>query len=166
MQGKHVLVAGDGADAAETALQLTHFTDSVSLLLDTNPPGLSPDAGNRLKSRKVDVYYGQLISASFRDLGEISSVLTNQGDRLFADHVFSAFGSVPNSELAKMLNLKLDADDHIVVDSEARTSLPGVFAAGDVSRLFSHQLITAAHEGSTAAMAIAHDLFEEDLQRG
>jgi thioredoxin reductase (NADPH) len=88
------------------------------------------------------------------------SVLLDTGEEIELDHLFSAFGSEPRSTLARKLGATLSANGHITVDTEARTSVPGLFAAGDVTRLFSHQVLTAAHEGATAAMAAEYDLFK------
>jgi thioredoxin reductase (NADPH) len=58
--------------------------------------------------------------------------------------------------------MALTDEGYIKVDTEARTSIPYIYAAGDVTRLFSHQVITAAHEGATAATTLAWDLFAQD----
>jgi thioredoxin reductase (NADPH) len=60
----------------------------------------------------------------------------------------------------------LSADGYIVVDSEQKTSVPGVFAAGDVTRLHSHQVTTAVHEGGQAASAANYYLYPEELKVG
>jgi thioredoxin reductase len=56
----------------------------------------------------------------------------------------------------------LNAGGYITVDTEQRTSQPGVYAAGDCTRLFAHQIATAAHEGATAAQTLNADLFAAD----
>jgi thioredoxin reductase len=50
------------------------------------------------------------------------------------------------------------------VDSEQITSIPGVYAAGDVTRLHSHQLTTAVHEGGQAASAANYFLYPAELK--
>jgi thioredoxin reductase (NADPH) len=71
-------------------------------------------------------------------------------------------GAEPNSKLARSLDAELSPEGYITVDTEARTSIPGLYAAGDVTRLFSHQIVTAAHEGATAAMAVSFDLYAQE----
>jgi alkyl hydroperoxide reductase subunit F len=51
---------------------------------------------------------------------------------------------------------------YIKSDTEQRTSGPFVYAAGDCTRLFAHQIVTAAHEGATAAQTLNYDLFKVD----
>ena len=60
----------------------------------------------------------------------------------------------------------MSGSGYIAVDTEQRTSEPFVYAAGDCTRLLAHQIVTAAHEGATAAQTLNYDLFETDeLQR-
>jgi thioredoxin reductase len=56
----------------------------------------------------------------------------------------------------------LSGGDYITVDTEQRTSEPFVYAAGDCTRLLAHQIVTAAHEGATAAQTLNYDLFHAD----
>jgi thioredoxin reductase (NADPH) len=56
----------------------------------------------------------------------------------------------------------LSPNGYITVDTEAKTNVPGIFAAGDVTKLFSHQVLTAAHEGASAACALDYYLYQQD----
>jgi len=84
----------------------------------------------------------------------IAAVRLAGGGELALDHLFSAQGATPNSALARGLGVALTDEGYVRVDTEAKTSVPGVYAAGDVTRLFAHQVLTAAHEGATAATAL------------
>jgi thioredoxin reductase len=64
----------------------------------------------------------------------------------------------------KLLGVALDAQGYIRADTAQKTNVPGVFAAGDVTRLFSHQITTAVHEGATAATAANQCLYPPALQ--
>jgi thioredoxin reductase (NADPH) len=66
--------------------------------------------------------------------------------------VFISVGWTPQNELAKQLNLTLDTEGYVVVDRMQRTSVPGVFAAGDVTGGV-RQIITACAEGAIAALS-------------
>jgi thioredoxin reductase (NADPH) len=160
MQGKRVVIAGDTAEAAEIALQMTRYTPSVTLLAGKRTPQVTPAIRARLEDQGVSFLRGRVASARERKYGMFRSVLLDTGEEIELDHLFSAFGSEPRSTLARKLGATLSANGHITVDTEARTSVPGLFAAGDVTRLFSHQVLTAAHEGATAAMAAEYDLFK------
>ena len=63
------------------------------------------------------------------------------------------------------LEVALSGGGYINVDTEQRTSESFVYAAGDCTRLLAHQIVTAAHEGATAAQTLNYDLLHEDELR-
>jgi thioredoxin-disulfide reductase len=67
------------------------------------------------------------------------------------DGIFIEIGSVPVTELFKDINIKIDEKNHIIVDEEMRTSVSGVFAAGDVTHHKLQQVVVAAGQGAIAA---------------
>jgi thioredoxin reductase len=69
-----------------------------------------------------------------------------------ADGTFIEMGLVPSSQMVQDL-VELDEGGHIKVDGLARTSLPGVFAAGDVTDIFAEQVLVAVGEGAKAALS-------------
>ena len=71
---------------------------------------------------------------------------------LEADGTFIELGLIPNSKMVSDL-VELDAHGRIRVDCHARTSLPGVFAAGDVTDSFAEQVLVAVGEGAKAALS-------------
>jgi len=71
---------------------------------------------------------------------------------LVVDHVFVALGGVPNSAPVRHI-AATNADGFILVNGYHETSIPGLFAAGDVSTLFSEQVIVAIGYGARAAMS-------------
>jgi thioredoxin reductase (NADPH) len=76
---------------------------------------------------------------------------------LEVEGVFVAIGYVPNNEIAKMLDLKLDSEGYIKVDSKQRTSMRMVYAAGDVTGGVK-QIATAVGQGAVAAITAFEDL--------
>jgi thioredoxin reductase (NADPH) len=68
-------------------------------------------------------------------------------------------GQRPNNELLDGL-VELDAGGHAIVDLQMRTAVPGLFVAGDVRTHAARQLISAAGDGATAAIAAEHYLAE------
>ena len=75
-----------------------------------------------------------------------------------ADGVFVAVGIIPNSQLAEGL-VSLDAGGYIVAGEDGRTSLEGVFAAGDVRTKQLRQVITAAADGANVITSVEHFLY-------
>ncbi|HLL61394.1 MAG TPA: FAD-dependent oxidoreductase, partial [Candidatus Nitrosocosmicus sp.] len=92
----------------------------------------------------------------------MSEVLLEDNKKLEIDFMFNQQGATPNSLLAKDIDVELDTDGYIKVDIEQRTNIPYVYAAGDVTKLFSHQIVTAAHEGSMAGQSANYDLYEPE----
>jgi len=78
----------------------------------------------------------------------VESVLLSDGDRIRADALACGFGLVPNVELAQLLGCRLNGEGFIEVNRDQRTSVPGVFAAGEVCGIGGVDLAIA--EGSTA----------------
>jgi thioredoxin reductase (NADPH) len=96
--------------------------------------------------------------------GKIETIQTKGGLTLPADQLFSQQGATPQTKLAEDIGVKLDDKGYVLTDTDQQTNIPGVFAAGDVTRLFSHQISTAVHEGGAAASAANYYLYPPELK--
>jgi thioredoxin reductase (NADPH) len=65
-----------------------------------------------------------------------------------------------------MLGVQLAENGYILVDTEQKTSVEGVYAAGDITQLHSHQVSAAVHEGAQAASAANYYLYPPELKAG
>jgi thioredoxin reductase (NADPH) len=65
----------------------------------------------------------------------------------------------PRTELARALGVQCNAEGYIDADDEQKTNVPGVYAAGDVTRAHNHQISSAVHEGGMAAAAANYYLY-------
>jgi thioredoxin reductase (NADPH) len=88
---------------------------------------------------------------------EIENVKTKVRQKLISDGVFIFIGMKPNIQLFKD-KLELDNWGYIKTDDEMRTSVPGVYAVGDVISKKYRQITTAVADGTIAAMAIAKEI--------
>jgi thioredoxin-disulfide reductase len=79
------------------------------------------------------------------------------------DGLFIEIGSIPNTKLAEKLNLKLDCEE-IQVDKNQKTSLNGIFSAGDVTNNPFKQVVTACGEGAIAAYISYQELQKEEAK--
>ena len=90
----------------------------------------------------------------------VRQVIVN-GERYEADLLFSLLGAVPNSALAAQLGVLLDEKKYVCIDDEQRTNVPRVYAAGDVTGPYAHQVSSAVHEGAMAGQTANYELYAE-----
>lgn len=168
MRGKRVVVAGNDDGAATTALQMRRFTPNVTLVTNDGSLGLTSEVADRLDRRELPVVIGRIARGVARDgePGMLASLHLEDGRELPAEHLFSHQGAMPQTALARSLGVAMSGGGYVTVDTEQRTSQPFVYAAGDCTRLFAHQIATAAHEGATAAQTLNCDLFGADEGQG
>ena len=157
-RGRSALVVGHTDDAAAEALQLQALTDRIRLLTNSPTDEISDAFRQRLTAAKIPVVDDRIDAVSCAD-GMITRVHTKGGLELDAEAVFSIQGATPQTALAEQLGVALAATGWIRVDSEQKTNRPGVFAAGDVTSLHSHQVPAAVHEGAQAASAANYFLY-------
>ncbi len=164
-RGKDILVVGHTDAAAGEAMQLHSLTDRIRLLTNSEVDAISPTFRSRLEAAGVRVIHDHIAQAFGTD-GLLSEFVTRSGERLGLDVVFSIQGANPETVLARRLGLRLAPSGWIDVDTEQKTSVEGVFAAGDVTSLHSHQVTAAVHEGAQAASAANYFLYPPELKAG
>jgi len=159
-QGKQVAVIGGGNTAVEEALFLTHHAEKVTLVHRRNSLRAERILQRRLfEHPKVEVIWD---SAVEEVLGSgtpevvtglrIRHVQSGEVQDLPLDGVFIAIGHTPNTTVFRG-QVELDSDGYVVTPPGlTQTSVPGVFAAGDVQDKHWRQAITAAGTGCIAAL--------------
>ncbi len=164
MRGQRVVVAGNDEHTAEMAIQMLRFTDRVTVVTNDGSLGIAPQTVERLDEHRIRLLVGRIAGAKARtrEEGMLAAVRLEGDEEIAADHLFSVQGSEPNTALARSLGVRVTDGGYIEADTEGKTSVPGVYAAGDVTRLHSHQIATAVHEGAAAANALNYYLFEKD----
>lgn len=165
-KNKIVGVVGGGNSAVKSAFYLSQLAKKVYLFVREDK--LQAEKINiqklieRQKIRKVEILYQTNIQKIFGKNFLEGVVFTQNGSmkEIKLDGLFLEIGAEPNNRLAKDLGLKLDEKGYIIVDSMMRTSLDGVFAAGDVCNQPENfkQLIVAAAQGTIAATSAFRDL--------
>ncbi|HEX5480907.1 MAG TPA: NAD(P)/FAD-dependent oxidoreductase [Dehalococcoidia bacterium] len=163
VRDQRVVVVGHDDDAAVTAMQLVNFTERVSFVTNRREgeSDLSDEKRGDLARRDVPLYEGCIADVQGDD-GMMHSVCLDDGRAIEADAMFNQQGATPNSALAQSVGVATSAHGWITCDVEQRTNIGRVYAAGDVTRMFAHQIVTAAHEGSMAGQAANYDLYDPD----
>lgn len=157
-RGKEVAVVGGGNTAVEEALFLTNFCSTVTLIHRRDSLRAEKILQKRLfDNPKVDILWDCAVEEILGDETgmnalKIKNVKTGEETRLEKDGLFVAIGHAPATELFKG-TLDMDKGNYILTapDSTA-TSIPGVFAAGDVADSVYRQAVTAAGMGCMAAL--------------
>jgi len=162
-RGRNILVVGHTDAAAGEAMQLHSLTDRIQLLTNSESNEISPKFQNRLDNANISVVHDHIRNVEGAD-GQLTTVITRDGVRLKLDSLFSIQGATPETTLAKQLGVRLAPSGWIDVDTEQKTSAPGVYAAGDVTALHSHQVTAAVHEGAQAASAANYFLYPPELK--
>jgi thioredoxin reductase (NADPH) len=159
-RGKEVVVVGGGNTAVEEALYLTNHATKVTLIHRRNTLRAEKILQERLlKHERIEVMWDSALDEVVGDedpLGvtgvKVRNVKTDAVTELAVDGVFIAIGHDPATQLFKG---KLDMDDEgyvITKPDSTRTSVDGVFAAGDVQDKTYRQAVTAAGTGCMAAL--------------
>lgn len=159
-RGKQVAVVGGGNTAVEEALHLTHHADHVTLIHRRDSLRAERILQDRLFAHpKVSVLWNKTVE-EITDSGTppvVSGIRlrdTQNGTEstLAVDGVFIAIGHTPNTAVFKG-QVELDSEGYVVTEpGTTRTSVPGVFAAGDVQDKIYRQAVTAAGSGCMAAL--------------
>ena len=155
--GETVAVVGGGDSATDEALVLAQYADRVLLFHRRDEFRAQQALVNRVLSEpKIEVVWNTVIDEV---LGEntvsgvrTTNLATGAQEARELSGLFVYVGLVPNSPLVDGL-LETDGGGHIPVNVSMETALPGVYAAGDIRQHSSSQLVSAAGDGATAAIA-------------
>ncbi len=154
---KKVGVIGSGSHGVAEAVFLRGFTEDITLVAPDRAHDLSDDDKARMKEFGIDCVDGPCLSISTGD--GIIALTTPYGEHGF-DSVYPALGSDTHTELAQQVGAEIAADGTLPVDDHQRTSVPGLYAAGDVV-LGLDQISHAMGEGGVAATTMRNDLAKE-----
>ena len=183
-KGKHVAVIGGGNSAAEESLFLTRFADRVSVLVRKGEfKATKIIQESVLNNPKIQVRWYTEVKEFMGDQSRLTQLRlrnnqTGAEEEIAVDGAFVFIGLFPNTGFLKDSAILLDPKGFIVTGHALRhhgeplegfekrdpflleTSVPGIFAAGDVRATSTKQVVSAAGEGSSAALMIREYLKE------
>jgi thioredoxin reductase (NADPH) len=163
-RGQDIAVVGGGDSAMEEAVFLTRFADKVTLVHRRDTLRASKIMQDKARANPKIAW---LLDTEVDDIqdggsGEVKAMVVRNkksGERhvLLVNGVFVAIGHTPNTSLFRG-QIEMDANGYIITHDGAKTSVPGVFACGDVQDHIYRQAITAAGSGCMAALDAEHYL--------
>lgn len=157
---KKVGVIGSGKGGVGEAIFLRGYTGDVTLIAPDSALELAPEDRERLQGAGVKLVDGP--AEAIGSTGACITVDTAEGLLTF-DSVYPALGSDTHTQLAEMVGAKLADDACILCDDKMRTTIEGLYAAGDVVHGLD-QISHAMGEGGQAATTIRNDLAAKSPQ--
>jgi thioredoxin reductase (NADPH) len=157
---KKVVVIGGGNSALEEAVYLTQFASEVTIVIRRDVFRGDVQAQERAinhpkikiirKHIPAEVLFEQKVTGL-----RIQSVEDQSTQVIECDGIFPYIGATPSTAALKDLNV-LDAEGYVIVDAHMKTSVPGIFAAGDATVKPLRQIVTAVNDGAIAAQEVYH----------
>lgn len=160
--GRRIGVIGDDAHCMQEALFLRHYSPHVTILCIGGETRLDEEQRSELAAQGISCVIAQASDVGEAEGGGVIVRMSDGAEHRF-DVLYAALGCKPRSELAATLGVALDRRGNVIVDAHCRTSVPGVYAAGDVVSALD-QLAVAAGHAAIASTAI-HNLLREPPPR-
>jgi thioredoxin reductase (NADPH) len=157
--GKPVAVVGGGDTALEEAVYLAKITSEVHLIHRRE----EFRAGRILQERlamepKIKVRMNTVVTNIIANDNGVSSILLRDGkgveSELHVEGIFIFIGFEPNHKLVPA-GVAMNRQGYVLTDEKCESSIPGIFAAGDLRQKYTNQIVIAASDGCIAALAAA-----------
>jgi thioredoxin reductase (NADPH) len=157
---KVVAVIGGSDSAAKEALFLAQNVNKVYIVYRREEIRAEPINKKRVyANNKIEIINNTNV-VEIKGDSKVEQIIFDTGSKLKIDGVFIEIGTIPNSELAKNLGVKINEKGEIIINRKSETDIPGVFAGGDVADAPFKQAITGVAEGVIAAYS-AFDYLKE-----
>jgi thioredoxin reductase (NADPH) len=158
--GKEIAMVGGGDSAVEEALFLTRFASKVKIIHRRDQLRAEELLQERaFRNEKVEFIWDSVVTEVVGENSiaglKLRNVKTDEESLLPIDGAFIAIGYVPNTDFLEG-QLALHDNGHVVADDDGRTSVEGVWAAGDVCDWTYRQIATSVGAGCKAALQVEH----------
>lgn len=157
-RGKDIVVVGGGDSALQEALFLTKFASRVRIIHRRDQLRAGATLQRRAKDNsKIEFVWNSVVEgvngANKVESLTVKNVVTGEVADLKTDGVFVYIGHLPNNQLFRD-KLEMDEEGYLITDKLMRTSVPGIFAAGEIQDHRFKQAATSAGQGVAAAMEV------------
>jgi len=160
-RNKTVVVIGGGDSAVEESLYLAKLVKQLYLVHRRDALRAGMILQQRIKSEcNVEILWNSIVTRINADAQGVCSVDlkdTKTGTQrvLDTDGVFIFIGFDPNNRLVPA-GTRMNANGYVVTDEKCETNIPGIYVIGDLREKYARQIVIAAADGCTAALAAAH----------
>lgn len=169
---KRLVVVGGGNSAVQEAMFLTRFASHIDLLVRSDKMRASEILQRELREKhadKITVHFNTTTDEIVGQEGKVVKVVgtdqtTKQKVDFPTDGVFVFVGLMPNTGFLKGSKIELDEVGLVKTNEHLETTMPGVYAAGDVRSGATMQIASATGEGATAALRIREYLNDHERQ--
>lgn len=157
---KRLVVIGGGNSAVQESIFLTRYATHIDLLVRSTvkaSDALIKEAQPLIDAGRITVHLGVVPKEIVGNEQGVTKVIGEANSQLVeyeTDGVFIFIGLKPNSSFVKGIDIKCDQIGFIETDTNLETSIPGIFAAGDIRSGSTMQIASAVGEGATAALKI------------
>lgn len=160
VRDRRIVVYGRGKNGLGLALELTLWSSALTLCTD-GPSELSHEEITRLERRRIKIH-DTPIRRLIGSQGMLEQIEFTNGETIECDAMFFSTGNDQHCSLAERLGCKFTEDGAVDTGDYEMTNVPGVYVAGDASKLVQLAIVAAA-EGAKAAFAINQELLKADL---
>ncbi len=151
-KGKVLSIVGDGNSAVSAAITAAAFAKQVNILSKREVFKAEEALMDKLSALKNVEIIDNVQVAEIVGESKVESIKLNNGKQIESDGILIEIGYVVDRKLFENI-VKIDEKGQIVCDSAQTTSVPGLFAAGDVTNSPYKQIVIAAGEGAKAALS-------------
>jgi thioredoxin reductase (NADPH) len=158
---KTVVVVGGGDTATEESLYLAKLVKQVYLVHRRDELRAGMLLQQRVKDEcKIEILWNSVLTEILSDENGVHGVSlkdtqTGETRDMETDGVFIFIGFEPNNQLLPA-DIRKNSDGYAITNHKCETQVPGIYAIGDLREKYARQIVTAAADGATAALAAAH----------
>jgi thioredoxin reductase (NADPH) len=160
-RGLTVAVVGGGDTALEDALYLAKITKKVYLIHRRDAFRGSRILQQRVFAEpRIEIVFNTVVTKINANAGGVCGISlkdtqTGAGREVDTEGVFIFVGFAPNNQLVPA-GIQMNTTGYVITDEKCETTIPGIFAVGDLRQKYANQIVLAAADGCTAALAAAH----------